>query len=296
MSDRFPTPAVHGLMVLCAALVSTSFVVGKAITYGLDPAALTLIRFIAAGLLFSPYIFFKYGFKLPSPQDLARYAAVSLAITTFFWCMFTSLRYTSSLNTSVIYTLVPGLAGIYGAVLLRERLRPRRLFALFFCMFGALWVIFRGNIDLMTALSFNKGDLIFLAGCLAMGLYTPLVRLLHRGEPMPVMTFWVMITGSVWLLILTGPKLLTIDWPAVEPGIWAGIIYLAIFTTIITFFLTQFSTIHIGPTRVMAYSYLYPLLVIIIEWSLGHGLPPLSTLPGVVIVLAAMPVLQRGGS
>ncbi|MFP3983878.1 MAG: DMT family transporter [Desulfurivibrionaceae bacterium] len=296
MADKFPTPAVHGLMVICAALVSTSFVVGKAITYGLDPAALTLARFIAAGLLFSPYIFFKYGLKPPSPKDLARYGAVSLAITTFFWCMFTSLRYTSSLNTSIIYTLVPGLAGIYGAVLLRERLRPRRVFALLFCMFGALWVIFRGNIDLMMALSFNKGDLIFLAGCLAMGLYTPLVRLLHRGEPMPVMTFWVMITGSVWLLILTGPKLLTIDWPAVEPVIWAGIIYLAVFTTIITFFLTQFSTIHIGPTRVMAYSYLYPLLVIIMEWSLGHGLPPLSTLPGVVIVLAAMPVLQRGGS
>lgn len=296
MAATFPTPAVHLLMVICAALVSTSFVVGKAITHGLDPAALTLLRFVAAGLLFAPYIHLKYGLKPPGWRDLIRYAGISLAITTFFWCMFTSLRYTSSLNTSVIYTLVPGLAGIYGAVLLGERLRARRLVALLFCMFGAVWVIFRGDIDRITALSFNRGDLIFLAGCFAMGLYTPLVRLLHRGEPMPVMTFWVMITGALWLLIFSGPRLLNIHWPEVELMVWTGILYLAVFTTIITFFLTQFSTIHIGPTRVMAYSYLYPLLVIILEWSLGRGLPPISTLPGIIIVLAAMPVLQRGGS
>ncbi|MFO7761824.1 MAG: DMT family transporter [Thermodesulfobacteriota bacterium] len=292
MTDKI----VHGLMLISAFLVSTSFVVGKAITHGLDPAALTLVRFAIAGLLFAPYIFWKYGLKSPSLADLSRYGAVSLAIVAFFWCMFTALRYTSSLNTSVIYTLVPGLAGIYGAILLRERLGYRRLAALLFCMFGALWVIFRGHINQFLVLSFNKGDLIFLAGCFAMGLYTPLVRLLHRGEPMAVMTFWVMITGSIWLLILTGPRILSINWLEVEPLIWAGIIYLSVFTTIITFFLTQFSTIHIGPTRVMAYSYLYPLLVIILEWGLGHGLPSVSTLPGVLIVLAAMPVLQRSRS
>ncbi len=296
MPGRFPTTAVHGLMVICAVLVSTSFIVGKAITYGLDPAVLILVRFLAAAIIFFPYIFLKYGFVFPSLIDLARYGAVSLVITTFFWCMFTSLRYTSSLNTSVIYTLVPGLAGIYGAILLKERLQPKRLIALLFCMFGALWVIFRGSIDLLLTLSFNKGDLIFLAGCFAMGLYTPLVKLLHRDEPMAVMTFYVMVTGSVWLFLLSGPKLLTVDWQAVKPLIWAGILYLAVFTTITTFFLTQFSTIHIGPTRVIAYSYLYPLLVIILEWTLGHGLPPLSTLPGVFIVLSAMPILQRGGS
>ena len=41
-------------MMLCAALVSTSFTVGAAITAGLDPAVQTLVRFIVAACLLGP--------------------------------------------------------------------------------------------------------------------------------------------------------------------------------------------------------------------------------------------------
>jgi hypothetical protein len=46
----------------------------------------------------------------------------------------------------------------------------------------------------------------------------------------------------------------------------------------------------------MAYSYLYPGLVLGIELAMGHGLPPLRVIPGVVVVLAAMFILQRHGA
>ncbi|MDH3393546.1 MAG: DMT family transporter, partial [Desulfobulbaceae bacterium] len=78
------------------------------------------------------------------------------------------------------------------------------------------------------------------------------------------------------------------------PAVWAGIAYLAVFSTLITFFLTHFATPRIGSTRVMAYSYFYPALVLVLDWLLGQDLPPLMTLPGVIIVLLATVVLQRG--
>jgi drug/metabolite transporter (DMT)-like permease len=208
--------------------------------------------------------------------------------------MFKALRYTSALNTSVLYTLVPGLAGIFGALLIHERLGRHRLYALCCGMIGALWVIFRGDIGRLVALDFNRGDIIFLVGCLSMGLYTPLIKMLHRDEPMTLMTFWVLVTGVGWLLLASGFNLFEVPWRQVETYVWAGIIYLAIFTTIITFFLTQFATIRIGPTRVMAYSYFYPLFVLVIDWFTGRGFPPMRILPGILIVLAATFVLQRG--
>jgi drug/metabolite transporter (DMT)-like permease len=281
-------------MLLASILVSTSFVVGKAITHGLDPATLTLIRFITAALLFAPYIWLKHGLFIPSLRSLGRYSLISATIVFFFLCMFQSLRYTSALNTSALYTLVPGLAGIFGALLIKERLGQNRLFALVCGMTGALWVIFRGDLQRFLALDFNRGDLIFLAGCLSMGLYTPLIKLFHKDEPMALMTFWILVTGVGWLLLSSGMNLQSVHWSQVEIHIWAGIIYLAVFTTIITFFLTQFATMRIGPTRVMAYSYFYPALVLFIDWIMGRGLPPLKTLPGILIVLIATFVLQRG--
>ncbi len=107
------------------------------------------------------------------------------------------------------------------------------------------------------------------------------------------MTFWVLITGSCWLFLFSGYKLLDVEWIYIPANVWAGVCYLAIFTTVITFFLTQYAILFLGSTRVMAYSYLYPGLVLLIELALGHGLPSLSVLPGVAIVLTSMFIIQH---
>ena len=280
---------IHLLMVICAALVSTSFTVGAAIAAGLDPAVLTLVP----TAMLAPYGMLRHGLQF-SWSLCGRAALISLCLVVFFWCMFLALRYTTALNTSVIFTLVPSIAGVYAVFLVRERLAARQLAALAVGMVGAVWVIFRGDPGLLLAMAWNRGDAIFFGGCLAMGLYTPLVRRLHRGESMVVLTFWILVTGSLWLLLLTAGRLPHVLWAEVPPMVWAGIGYLAFFTTVVSFFLTQYAIPFIGPTRVMAYSYCYPAMVVVLDLLLGHGLPDLMVLPGVVIVIAAMLVLQYG--
>lgn len=282
---------VHLLMFVCALLVSTSFPVGEHIADHLDPAVITLVRFAVASALLAPVIAFKYGLRI-NGGSLLRYGAISACLVTFFWCMFFSLRYTTALNTSVLFTLVPGLSFIYSAVIVREKLGAKRIGALLLGLFGALWVIFRGDIYFLLSLSWNRGDVIFFLGCLAMGLYTPLVKLLHRGEAMEVMTFWILVTGTIWLIPLGTSELTTVTWGLVQPETWGWVIYLAIFTTVVSFYLTQYSIPLIGPTRVMAYSYLYPGLVLVIDVFLGNGLPELKILPGLVFIMVAMFVLQ----
>ncbi|WP_051305157.1 DMT family transporter [Desulfogranum mediterraneum] len=285
---------VHGCVLISTTLAATSFTVGKAIAPALEPTPLILLRFCCAALLFFPYIRWRHELSLPSLHDLGRYSLISGVLVGFFWLMFFALRFTSALNTGAIFTLVPGISSIYSALLVKERLGRYRLAALFTAMAGALWVIFQGDPARLLSLELNQGDLIFFSGCLLMALYTPLVRLLHRGEPMAIMTFWVLVTGCGWLLLLGGYSLFSIPWLEIAPRVWAGIVYLAVFTTIITFFISQWATLHLGPTRVIAYSYLYPLVIVIIQWLLGAGLPPTRTLVGVALILPAMLILQRG--
>ncbi|WP_306547344.1 DMT family transporter [Desulfobulbus sp.] len=285
---------LHGAMLLSAFLVSTSFTVGKAITPFMDPAALTLIRFLLATLLFAPYVRRTFGLSFPGVAALLRYSLISAALVGFFWLMFQSLRITNPLNTGVIFTTVPGISGLYSWFLLRERLGGYRIAALILAMVGALWVIFEGDMDRLLRMQLNSGDLLFFGGCLLMALYMPLVKLLHRGEPMAVMTLWVLVTGSAWLLLLAAVKLPSVPWTAIPAKVWLGIAYLALFTTIVTFFISQWATLHLGPTRVMAYSYLYPPLIVLIEWVLHRSLPHLASLVGIVIILPAMFIVQRG--
>jgi drug/metabolite transporter (DMT)-like permease len=55
----------------------------------------------------------------------------------------------------------------------------------------------------------------------------------------------------------------------VEISVYAGIVYLCIFTTLVTFFLAQLSIAKIGATKVSAYNFLTPVFVIILSIILG---------------------------
>ncbi|MDD2464091.1 MAG: DMT family transporter [Desulfobulbus sp.] len=283
-------------MLFSAFLVSTSFTVGKAITPTLDPVVLTLLRFLLATLLFTPYVHKAFGLTFPGWRAFGRYSLISGALVGFFWLMFLSLRSTEPMNTGVIFTTVPGISGVFSWFLLRERLGTYRLFALVLAMSGALWVIFAGDMKRLFSLQLNHGDLIFFGGCLMMALYMPLVKLFHRGEPMAVMTLWILVTGTLWLLGFSLPRFSGIFWSAIPLMTWIGIAYLAFFTTLITFFISQWATLHLGPTRVMAYSYLYPPLLVVLEWGLHRNFPPPSTLTGILIILPAMVIVQQGAA
>jgi drug/metabolite transporter (DMT)-like permease len=226
---------VHGLMLLATALVATTFPLGAAITHDLDALVLTLLRFALAALLFWPIVVWRYGLPLPGWRDFLRYAAISAFLVGFFWGMFAALRYTSALNTGTIFTLTPAIAAAVSYLFLRERLGRAARLAIPVGMIGAVWVIFRGDLDALLALRLGKGDAIFLAATFSMGCYMPLVKILHRGEPMARMTLWTLVTGTGWLLVLSFGRLGSVDWMLVPLPVYGGVIYLAVFTTLISF-------------------------------------------------------------
>lgn len=283
----------HLIMMVATVLVATSFPVGAAITHGLDPLVLTFLRFTLAAVLFAPIVAWRGGLAVPGVRDLARYGALSLCLVGFFWGMFAALRFTSALNTATIFTLLPLITALVAMVVLKERLGAPSRWALPIGAVGALWVVVRGDWGVLLSLDFGKGDAIFFAATAIMGVYGPLVKRLHRGEPMVQMTFWTLVTGSFWLLALSAPRLAQVDWATVSPGVYLGVVYLAIFTTLVSFFAIQWSALIIGPTKTVSYTYLHPMLVLVMGLALGENLPSAVTYPGFVLIFAAMYILLR---
>jgi drug/metabolite transporter (DMT)-like permease len=279
-------------MMLATALVATSFPVSAAITHGLDSLVLTFLRFTLAAVIFAPMVAWRYGLAMPSLRDLACYGALSACFVGFSWGMFAALRHTSTLNTAAIFTLTPVITAAVSAVLLKEKLSGAARLALPLGMIGAIWMIFRGDLAALISLELGRGDGIFLAATIAIGFYGTLVKYFYRGQPMAQMTFWTVATGAVWLLVLSAPRLSDVEWAAVPVAVYGGIAYLAVFTTLITFFIFQWSTMVIGPTKVMSYTYLNPALVLVIGLAFGQENPPFATYPGLLLIVAATFILQ----
>lgn len=283
----------HVAMLGATFLVATSFPVGAAITNGLDSLVLTFMRFTLAAFLFMPFIIWRYGWHVPTPRDFLRYAVLSACLVAFFWGMFVALRTTTALNTAVIFTIAPLITALVSTVLLKNSPNMVTRIALLIGMGGAIWVIFRGELDALLSLRLSVGDGIFFASTIAMGFYGPLVKRLHRGEPMAQMTFWTLVTGAAWLLALAAPRFSSVQWAVVPTSVYVGIVYLAVFTTLITFFIVQWCTTVIGPTKVISYTYLNPIWVVFIAMALGHAPPPMTTYPGFALIVAAIFILQR---
>ena len=175
----------------------------------------------------------------------------------------------------------------------KARLNKASRIALPVGIIGAVWVIFRGDPAALLSLNIGLGDGIFFMGTVAMGFYGPLIKHLHRVEPMAQMTFWTLVSGAVWLLFLSAPHLFDVVWTAVPMAVYGGIAYLSIFTTLVTFFVFQWSATVIGPTKVMSFTYLNPALVVFLGAALGGELPPPAIFPGLFLTLLATLILQR---
>ena len=280
-------------MLLAILLAASSFPVAKLITHAMPPSAMMCVRFFLAAAFFAPFVFIKNGWHFPSPKRLFGYFILSVPLVGFFWGMFESLRFTSVMNTGALYTSVPAITAVYAFFINREKASKSRVMGLLLGTLGALWIVFRGDITLLISLSMNKGDGLFLVGCLFMGLYNPLVKKLYANEPMEVMTLWVLIAGGILLLICSVKDFNNIHWMDIAPSVYGGIVYLSLFSTLITFFVMQFCTIRIGATRVASYGFLTPLFVILLSVLLGLDDFNWQLVPGIFMVLLAMFVIQK---
>ena len=284
---------VHALMLLNILLIASSFPVGAAITHALPPAVMMSLRFMFAALLFAPYVLIRNGVKFPSFKNTTHYIIISIPLVAFFWCMFESLRYTSLLNTGALFTLVPTITAVFATILNRDIISRTRALGLLAGTLGAIWIVFRGDVNALVNLSLNYGDIVFFIGCLALGLYNVLIKRLYQNEPMELLTFWVLFWGSVWLTVISWQDMGQINWRGVALNVYAGIAYLSVFTTLITFFLMQFGIVRIGATKASAYNFIIPVFVILlgIISRMEHFSP--VTVPGILLIVVAMVLIQR---
>ena len=63
-----------------------------------------------------------------------------------------------------MFTFVPIFAAVFAFILLRERLSHGRIVALLCGMFGAVWVVLRGDPARLMDMDLVVGDAIFFAG------------------------------------------------------------------------------------------------------------------------------------
>ncbi|MBW5811101.1 DMT family transporter [Yersinia kristensenii] len=275
------------------ALLGGSFIASATISNALPPMVITWLRYAIASLLFIVLLISQGLLKRPNYRDLGRYTLISLPPLLYFACMIFSLQTTSALNSSALYTTVPLMSMIMSMVLLNARSTWSVLIALLMGIFGALLIIFKGDLSQLLQLSLIPSDYLFLFGCLGMALNPIVVKKLHQGEPALVLTGWSLICATLLLTLIVAYQLPKIEWRDINIITWSGVFYLATFATALSFFLFQKACIVLSPAKVSGYVYLIPLSVIATNVMFGQTINWQEIAAGAVLVIIAMVILVK---
>jgi drug/metabolite transporter (DMT)-like permease len=281
----------HLAMLLFAMLIAGSFSLGHQAVPFIGPAALNAMRFVLASIVLGGVLLFTLR-RLPQfPAAPWRFAILGGLMATYFILMFVALQITNPVSTGAVFTLTPLMSAGFAWLFLRQRTRLIVMASLLVGAAGAIWVIFRGDIAAILAFDIGRGEMIFLVGCAAHAAYTPLLRRFNRGESGLQFTVFMTAATMLWLLLFGARELLATDFAALPVIVWLAVLYLAIAATAITLFLLRFASVRLPASKVMAYGYLTPSFIILIEGSTGHGWPAPAVAIGALVTAAALAVM-----
>ncbi|APG45746.1 DMT family transporter [Phaeobacter porticola] len=285
----------HLAMLVFSALVAGSFSLGSMVANDITPMALNAVRFVIAATVIGIAAQMTHGLRRAQFQAPWRFVVLGGLFAIYFVLMFYGLQTAAPISTVAVFTLTPVLSAAFGWLLLRQVTSWRMALALTIGAAGAVWVIFRGDISAIWAFEIGRGEVIYFWGCVAHALYTPMVRLLNRGEPAVVFTFGMLVAGAAILLVVGWPDIWATDWAALSPLVWLVLLYVALIASAATFVLLQYATLHLPSAKVMAYTYLTPSWVILWEIALGRPAPNGIVAIGIACTVWALWLLLREG-
>ena len=254
-------------MVLTSIFWSGAFITGKIAVGEFPPFALTFFRFFFA----LPFIFAILYLREPSnliPRGRQWLPLIFLGfIGTFCYhsLFFTSLKYTTAMNSSLIGAMNPMVTTLLAAMFFSERLTPWRVFGIFLSFSGVFLFITNGDMQLVSQFRFNKGDIVMLIAVCCFAIYSLLSRRYMKQYSLsPLMvtayTFLICVVISIPFFLWENPS--TYLFSATASG-WLSILYMSVFASVLGYLIQMVAIQRIGAPRTAIYINLVPIFTII---------------------------------
>lgn len=287
----------HSLAGLLAGLAAASiwggmYVVSKVVLEVIPPFALLTSRLVLGSAALGLVILWQRHVSLASTaqkEEKERNATLWPA----FWVglvgygislgfQFVGTKLSTASNGALVTSATPAFVLLFAALLLRERITPRRLLALVVASLGVLAVIDPRSAQLDSSLFW--GNLSLLAAALTWALYSVLVRKVSRNADL-IRSTTVMLIGGLPITLPWGAwEIFTQGMGAITPGVVGGVLFLGIISTAIAMFLWNYAFAEL-PAGVASLTFFAQPVVgtLLGGLFLGETITPLFILGGVLI-------------
>ena len=235
---------------------------------GVRPFALSVYRMLGACLLFWTVSLFLPREKV-APRDIvlllfASVFGIQLNQMLFLW----GLSLTSPIDTSIIATIVPVLTMVLATLFLREPSTWRMAGGVLRGCGGALLLILVSRHG-TGGTSSVAGDVLCVISAVSYATYLTAFRnVIVKYSPVTTMK-WMFLFAAVAAVAIYYRPLAEVDYAALAPRTWAGIGYVVVCSTFLSYFMVPVGQRYLRPTVVSMYNYVQPLVAVLFTVAVG---------------------------
>ena len=275
---------IFGLnIVICKDLTSSG---------AISPLALFTIRSLGAGALFWIISLFMPKQSVER-SDLPKILVAS--ILGFFLtqiCFLMAISRITPMDCSIVSSLSPIYTMFIAAYVLKEPLSAQKIGGVVLSLCGIIYLILNSVTSTATVIQTTPlGVLLMLGNSLCFSLYLGIFK--PTISKYSVVTFmkWIFLFASLLSLPFSARELLSIEFSALPTSYLAELAFLVICATFTTYFLIPVGQKILRPTLVSMYSYVQPIVAIVVSIYVGMDtlswqkvLAAITVFTGVVLV------------
>ncbi len=258
----FTAYTIFGLnIVVCKDLTTSG---------AISPIALFCLRSLGAGSLFW-FISFFLPKEHVERNDFPKILAAS--VLGFFltqMCFLLAISRITPMDCSIITSLSPIYTMFIAAYALKEPLSAQKIGGVTLSLCGIIYLILNSvSASSAVAQTTPLGVLLMIGNSLCFSLYLGIFK--PTISKYSVITFmkWTFLFSTILSLPLSAKELISINFAALPTSFIAELAFLIICATFITYFLIPVGQKNLRPTLVSMYSYVQPIIAIVVSIYVG---------------------------
>ena len=261
----------HLACFLAYAIFGFNIIVCKDLTAArlISPLAIFTLRSVGAGALFWLISLFTPREKVEKKDYVRIFAASMLG---FFVCQVTFLvgiPHITPMDCSVLSAISPIYTMIIAAIVLKEPITWQKAGGVAISFAGIIYLIVSRTSATGTAETSLFGILMLILNSLSFSLYLGIFKPLIGKYSVVTFMKWIFLFAFVVSAPFSAGEIITLDWSAIPAVQLAELAYLIFCATFITYFLIPVGQKRIRPTLVSMYSYVQPIIAIVISITIG---------------------------
>lgn len=288
-----PRAAVDLVLLSVTLVWGMNFSIMKGLYQYVHPLAFTVLRFVAGVATLAAILHWR-GLPLHvDRRDIPALSGLGFLSNTIYQIFFVmGLARTRAGNAGLLMSATPVFAYLTGILMKRERYSHRVLAGILMSMAGVIGIVAFSTRGVSLGLSWD-GDLLVLASAVCWGWYTGSVGRLAVKYGALRLTFWVMLTGTFFLVPLLAPWALRQDWGMIPVHGWLAAAYSTFLSIVYSYLAWSYALERVGVSRTAVYSNVTPLVALAAGWALLGETPTAAQMGGVTLILSGVLLVRR---